>query len=198
MPLDELQTLEQYLGRFGPALAARFGATHPPVFDPRAEAPHPRIAELLRRPYPAQAGAITALARALASRRGAVLCGEIGVGKTLVAAALLHVLHHDGFRALVVCPSHLLPKWRRELEATVSDIQIHELRGLADWPGARGPPRAGPGRPPRLAGEPRSRETQLRLAGRRPDPPGLDHAPLPALRGGAAIPPGRTLAAGLL
>ncbi len=110
MPLDEVTTIEHYLGRFGRTLAARIADKYPPLYDPRTDRPHPRLAELLRRPFPAQADCITGLARAFEHHRGLALVGEMGSGKTLMAAALLHILHEDRFRALVMAPGHLVRK----------------------------------------------------------------------------------------
>ncbi|TMB15867.1 MAG: hypothetical protein E6J59_19715, partial [Deltaproteobacteria bacterium] len=132
MPLEEIQTIGDYLGAFGRRLAERVAHTYPPLYDPRTEHPHPRIAELLRRPFPAQADCITGLARAFEHRPGLALVGEMGSGKTLMAAALLHILHEDRFRALVMAPGHLVRKWARELELTVPRITVRTLSNYID------------------------------------------------------------------
>ena len=46
MPLDDIDTVEAYLSAFGRTLAARVAEKYPPLYDPRAEPPHPCIAEL--------------------------------------------------------------------------------------------------------------------------------------------------------
>jgi hypothetical protein len=132
MPLEEIQTVEDYLGAFGRTLAERVTHKYPPLYDPRTEGPHPRLGELLRRPFPAQADCITGLARAFEHRRGVALVGEMGSGKTLMAAALLHILHEDRFRALVMAPGHLVRKWARELELTVPRIAVRTLSNYID------------------------------------------------------------------
>ncbi|MGH7338862.1 MAG: SNF2-related protein [Candidatus Rokuibacteriota bacterium] len=132
MPLEEIQTIEDYLGAFGWTLAERVAHKYPPVYDPRTEAPHPRMGELLRRPFRAQADCITGLARAFEQRRGLALVGEMGSGKTLMAAALLHILHQDTFRALVMAPGHLVRKWARELELTVPRVTVRTLSNYID------------------------------------------------------------------
>ena len=132
MPLEEIQTIGDYLGAFGRRLAERVAHTYPPLYDPRTEHPHPRIAELLRRPFPAQADCITGLARAFEHRPGLALVGEMGSGKTLMAAALLHILHEDRFRALVMAPGHLVRKWARELELTVPRVTVRTLSNYID------------------------------------------------------------------
>src|SRR2546425_3698015 len=132
MPLDDIDTIADYLGRFGRTLAVRVANKYPPLYDPRTEHPHPRIAELLRRPFPAQADCITGLARAFEHRRGLALVGEMGSGKTLIAAALVHILHADTFRALVMAPGHLVRKWARELELTVPRVTVRRLSNYRD------------------------------------------------------------------
>src|SRR5438552_7753971 len=128
MPLESIDSIEAYLARFGPELAARVSAEHPPLVDPRSDPVHPRIAELLRRPYAAQAHVITALARGFARGRGLVLVGEQGSGKTLIAAGLLHVMFPGPFRALVLAPGIAIRKWKRECEHTIPGIRVTYLR----------------------------------------------------------------------
>jgi hypothetical protein len=145
MPLEQIQTIEDYLGVFGRTLAERVAHQYPPLHDPRTEAPHPRIGELLRRPFRAQADCITGLARAFEQRRGLALVGEMGSGKTLMAAALLHILHEDRFRALVMAPGHLVRKWARELELAVPRVTVRTLSNYIDCvrlkaSGSRRPP----------------------------------------------------------
>jgi hypothetical protein len=90
------------------------------------------MGELLRRPFRAQADCITGLARAFEHRPGLALVGEMGSGKTLMAAALLHILHEDTFRALVMAPGHLVRKWARELERTVPRVTVRRLSNYID------------------------------------------------------------------
>lgn len=132
MPLEEIQTIEDYLAAFGRTLAERVAHKYPPLHDPRTDALHPRIDELLRRPFRAQADCITGLARAFERRRGLALVGEMGSGKTLMAAALLHILHRDRFRVLVMAPGHLVRKWVREVELTVPRVTVRTLSNYID------------------------------------------------------------------
>jgi len=131
-PLADVESLDDYLLRFGPVLGQRLLEAHEPLYDPQNELPHPRLASLLRRPYPAQADAITALARAFAARRGLFLVGELGTGKTLMAAGVMQVLFPRAFRALVMCPGHLVRKWRREILTTLPDVTVETIRSVAD------------------------------------------------------------------
>ena len=102
----------------------------PPFYGMHGSSQDPEVARLLRRPFPAQYHAAKALTTYLRDHRAAQLVGEPSIGKTitsLVAAALLHVR-----RVLVVAPTHLLPKWRREIQTTIPGAGVVELRRLRD------------------------------------------------------------------
>ncbi|MGB9886476.1 MAG: helicase-related protein [Moorellales bacterium] len=111
--------LDAYLAEFGRELAEKVTGRHVPLYRP-GDPPDPAVGELLRRPYAAQRDVIHGVARALESRRSAVVCGEMGTGKTLIAAAVPYLAHRGrGYRVLVMCPGHLVGKWKREIQATV-------------------------------------------------------------------------------
>jgi hypothetical protein len=104
-------------------------ATYDGVANPRREA---LMEQLLREPFPAQREVIQAALCGLvdAGQRSVVINGEMGTGKTLMAIAAAYLLHHEGFpRALVVCPPHLVYKWRREIVQTVPQARVWILNG---------------------------------------------------------------------
>ena len=54
----------------------------------------------------------------------------MGTGKTFIAAAAAHMA---GFqRMLVLCPPHLVPKWKREVEMTVPGARAVIVRSITD------------------------------------------------------------------
>ena len=75
------------------------------------------LTRLRRRPMGAQGDAIRALAVSLQRHRGTNLVGEMGTGKTTIAAAAAYLAGCR--RVLVLAPPHLVRKWKREVEATV-------------------------------------------------------------------------------
>ena len=89
------------------------------------------IREFKRKPFPSQIHPIAALARALTNgHRSAFLAGEMGVGKTLIGLAVARV---SGFkRVLVLCPPHLVRKWKREIEATLPRASASVVRSITD------------------------------------------------------------------
>ncbi|HEX2522515.1 MAG TPA: DEAD/DEAH box helicase, partial [Terriglobia bacterium] len=61
--------------------------------------------------------AIGGIVQALRARDSAILVGEMGLGKTYISIAAAAALGLK--RVLVVCPPHLVNKWRREVKQTV-------------------------------------------------------------------------------
>ncbi len=68
--------------------------------------------------YTTQKHVIAACYTALLQRRGVILCGEPGMGKTICGAAVaasLQPLMQPGQVVIVMCPPHLVGKWEREV-----------------------------------------------------------------------------------
>ena len=54
----------------------------------------------------------------------------MGTGKTMIGIATAWLLHHAGYpRSLVICPPHLVYKWRREIKQTVPEARVWILNG---------------------------------------------------------------------
>ena len=95
--------LGQFIDTFKDAIAQRVVESYPPLYRP-SENGH-RLPRLLRKPLGAQADAIRGAALSLEAHRGTTVVGEMGTGKTFIAAAAAHLA---GFkRVLVLCPPHL-------------------------------------------------------------------------------------------
>lgn len=119
---DDIEGLDDYLKAFAPALASKVTKAHPPLHVPGSPRSS-RIKDLLREPFEAQADVIQGVCEELKGKRTAFLIGEMGVGKTLIGAAIPYVMHKDDYRVLVMCPGHLVRKWAREIEDTVPGAQ---------------------------------------------------------------------------
>ena len=130
---DQDLTLRDFLSDFGEILKERVRNELKPVFDPfnyddvdkeRAE----RLASLKRKLFPSQEKAVLSLLKGYdAGRNGLILCGEMGVGKTLMGLATAYLLGVK--RVLVMCPSHLVQKWIREAKETIPDVRTVTLNG---------------------------------------------------------------------
>jgi len=118
------RSLSDFLTEHAAALLAEMDRRTPP----RVSAPG-RLPPLLRPPLGKQDLAISAAAHALEEHRGAVVVGEMGTGKTYVAAAVASLTAR---RTVVLCPPHLVEKWREEIRATVPGARVEVAERVAD------------------------------------------------------------------
>jgi hypothetical protein len=116
--------LSEFIDTYREAITRRIVHSYPPKFRPSEdERPLP---PLKRRPMGAQETAIRGAALSLREQRGTTVVGEMGVGKTFIGIAAAQLA---GFRrVLVLCPPHLAPKWKREIEETLPLVRT----GIAD------------------------------------------------------------------
>ena len=105
--------LAGFIDTYRDAIAQRVVESYPPLYRPSENGG--KLPMLLRKPLGAQADAIRGAALSLEAHRGTTVVGEMGTGKTFIAASAAHMA---GFkRILVICPPHLTRKWKREIEA---------------------------------------------------------------------------------
>ena len=120
--------LGQFIDTFREAIAQRVVESFPPLYRPSENGG--KMPRLLRKPLGAQADAIRGAALSLEAHRGTTVVGEMGTGKTFIAAAAAHMA---GFkRVLVLCPPHLVPKWKREVEMTVPGARAVIVKSITD------------------------------------------------------------------
>ncbi len=120
--------LGDFIDTFKDAIAARVVESYPPLYRPSENGGI--LPRLLRKPLGAQADAIRGAALSLQAHRGTTVVGEMGTGKTFIGAAAAHMA---GFRSiLVLCPPHLVPKWKREVEMTVPGARAAIVRSITD------------------------------------------------------------------
>ena len=101
--------LGEFIDSFKEAIARRVVESYPPLYRPSENGGI--LPRLLRKPLGAQADAIKGAALSLEAHRGTTVVGEMGTGKTFIGAAAAHMA---GFRrVLILCPPHLVPKWKR-------------------------------------------------------------------------------------
>ena len=132
--------IAEFLEEHREAITAAVLQAYPPLYTARNRDQWGfDLARLKRRPMGAQGDAIRAVALSLQRHRGTNLVGEMGTGKTTIAAAAAYLA---GFRrVLVVAPPHLVRKWKREVEATVplaSAVIVSTVADLERLPRASG------------------------------------------------------------
>jgi hypothetical protein len=102
-----------------------------PALHRVGDALSPRIADLRRKPFPAQNLAIMGIAKRWETWRTAAIIGEMGTGKTLMAFGAIDVHSNGGrYNALAMVPPHLVEKTAREAFQTLRRIRIFLIDDL--------------------------------------------------------------------
>ncbi len=115
-----VRRIDDYLRTFAPDLGQCISEMYKPLHDPLVDPVHPRLKDLKRQLFPAQAHVATGLAKKLKQSNTAVCNGEMGVGKSLLGAAVPYISSNGKpYRVLVMAPGHLVKKWAREIELTI-------------------------------------------------------------------------------
>ncbi|MBI4236574.1 MAG: DEAD/DEAH box helicase family protein, partial [Chloroflexi bacterium] len=120
--------LFQLIDTFRSAITGKVTQTYPPLYRPSNNGHELRT--LKRRPLGAQADAIRGTVLSLGRQKGTTVVGEMGTGKTFIAASAAYLA---GFQTvLVLCPPHLVQKWKREVEETVPGAHAAVARSITD------------------------------------------------------------------
>ncbi len=138
---ENIETVSQYLNKYGITIATRIRESFNPLFDPAAE----DICDNLKRIngnlkknvgyslYPAQLAVAEAVKRRLDKSKVGLIVAECGSGKTKIGSAAL-AAHQGGKKAfnVILCPSHVTKKWVREIEETLPNTRAQVIHNLAD------------------------------------------------------------------
>ena len=120
--------LAEFIDVYKDAIAQRVVESYPPLYRPSENGRE--LPSLLRSPLGAQKDAIQGAALSLEAHRGTTVVGEMGTGKTFIAASAAHAA---GFqRILVLCPPHLTRKWKREVEQTIPFARAAIITSITD------------------------------------------------------------------
>ncbi len=126
--------LTDFVDAFGDSLVDAVNEQNPPVFQEGNTHPYHDIAmdTLLRQPFDSQRSAVHAISSLLFDHgeKAAVLNAEMGTGKTMMAICTAAVAYQEGYqRSMVICPPHLVYKWRREILETIPEAKVWILNG---------------------------------------------------------------------
>ena len=145
--LAEIRGLNDYLSSFGEILAHKIQTAFKPKFVPGEDkyddfmnylddyGYHQANIEL----FEAQKSVMQAVVKDLHDNDVTFLIAEMGSGKTSMGAAIPYAHHankNKGFNTVVVCPSHLTVKWKREVEERIPNARAYivndfnELKGI--------------------------------------------------------------------
>lgn len=127
-------SLADFVKDFGNSLRDAVDQQNPPVFHPEDTCPirDAVMDGLLRQPFVAQREAVHAMTALLVDQgeKAGIINAEMGTGKTMMAICASAVMQAEGYqRTLVICPPHLVYKWRREIKETVPNARVWVLNG---------------------------------------------------------------------
>ncbi len=137
--LADCKTLDDYFREYGDVLGARASQALAPLHVPARDPVLPGVAAIdahvhvarNSQLFDAQRHVLCGIVKAWGRQKSVFLNAECGTGKSLMGAAACHVAAGGRpYRALVMCPDHLLDKWRREILDTCPDVTVHRF---ADW-----------------------------------------------------------------
>jgi hypothetical protein len=127
----------------GDKIAAHTLATYQPLYDLKPEEDELETLDRLGKNrkalpgqseaglLPTQKHAAISVARAMRKHSTSNLQGEMGLGKTTIALAVIELL--EAYPAFILCPPHLVPKWIREAQEVIPGVHARELRRIGQW-----------------------------------------------------------------
>ena len=141
--LEDIHGLNDYLSIFGSLLADKIQNKFRPKFIPGTDNYtrylnniddyiHHKGIEL----YEAQLAVIQSVVNNFNINKTSIIVGEMGCGKTLQAGSSCYVHNanrYKGFNALIMSPSHLVEKWKSEMETYIPNAKgyiVHNLDEL--------------------------------------------------------------------
>ena len=134
--LETISGLNDYLANFGETLAEKIQSSFKPKFVPGEDSYdeytnfvddfmyHEADIEL----FEAQKSIIQATVNNLKVNDATFVIAEMGSGKTSMGAAIPYAHNankYKGFNSVVVCPSHLTIKWKREVEERIPNARAY-------------------------------------------------------------------------
>lgn len=123
-------SLTDYMAQYGADLAQKVKDLYEPLWYP-GDIWHPRVYMSKRRPYQGQGDGIMGAVEVLRRSNHVFVVGEMGTGKTLIGALIAYVLNPK-CRVLIMCPGHLVKKWRREILATVPGSEAYIVESITE------------------------------------------------------------------
>ena len=121
-------TLAAFIDQFRGSITREVTESYTPLYRP-SEQTGP-LPPLLRQPMGAQEDAVRAVVLALTGGPAATVVGEMGTGKTFIAAAAVRMA--GLLPALVLCPPHMVEKWKAEIEMTVTGSRVVIVKSITD------------------------------------------------------------------
>lgn len=141
--LDNVYGLDSYLNTFNKQLTDKIQETFRAKFTPGEDA-YDKYVDYIDdfvskkdgvEMYEAQKATIQAAVNNMKTNKTTNIIGECGSGKTLIASSAVYAHHANrfkGFNAIVMCPSHLVQKWKREVENRIPNAKGYIITNTDD------------------------------------------------------------------
>lgn len=137
---ESRQQLTSYVRQYRKELADIITRHYTPLFNPQTDKVHPAILESKKELLVAQQHAVQGVLEVWKRSNWAMIVGEMGTGKGVMAPVAAYAAskaisadaNGKPYRALVVCPGHLVHKWEREVQATVPNARVTILRDFKE------------------------------------------------------------------
>ena len=139
--MSEIKGIDAYLNIFGETLAQKIQTSFVPKFNPKIDDFSAYVnyfddycfskgIEL----YKAQKATIQSMVNNLNKNDVGIIVGEMGIGKSLIGAGITyaHYKKKIGMTNLVMCPGHLVNKWKKEIEKTVPNGKGYIIKTISD------------------------------------------------------------------
>ena len=124
MKNDNITDIYTYMRLFATDLGERILERYPALHQ-FSDPVSPRLATLLRTPFPAQSVAIMGIVKRWQIATTALAVAECGAGKTLISLGAMHVSSEgQPYTAVAMVPPHLVQKWAREAFLTIPGIRV--------------------------------------------------------------------------
>lgn len=139
--IDMVDGLDSYLSFYGDILADKIQKAFVPKYNPEStnyseyvdnydDSCYYNGIEL----YKAQKSAIQASVLNMKKNDVTLVVGEMGSGKTAIGAGIAYAdyEHKTGLTSIVMCPTHLVEKWKREIERLVPNAKAYIVKDIQE------------------------------------------------------------------
>lgn len=138
--MENISGLDSYLNTFGETLASRIQESFVPKFTPGQDEYIQTVHDFDDACYgagielfEAQKAVVQASVNNFKKSDVTFIIGEMGSGKTAIGAGVTYAHGKQlGYTATVMCPSHLVNKWKREVERLIPNAKGYIVRQLSD------------------------------------------------------------------
>ena len=139
--LINIKGIDEYLNKYGDILCERIEKSFVPKFNPATDN-YDLFTNFYddacyyggKNIYEAQKAVIQSVANNLKKNKFTIINGECGAGKTLISLGSIFSSYKNisGCTILIMCPSHILNEWKKEITALVPNSEIHVIRSITD------------------------------------------------------------------